>query len=82
MSPTDSVTIQWMDKGDKNRQELHWIRPFGERPSGTLVASVGSLDRMEVGVVDGNARKLFKNELLAVQILLTTTAVDVDTISP
>ena len=81
MSPTDSVTIQWMDNEFENQRELPWIRTYGERPSGTLVAIVGSSDRLEIGVVDGNARELFENELPTVQVRLTTTAEDIDTIS-
>jgi S-adenosylmethionine hydrolase len=82
MRPTDSVTIQWMSKGGENLRELPWIRTYGERPSGTLVAIVGSSDRLEIGIVEGNAKELFENELPTVQVRLTTTTEDIDTISP
>ncbi|MCY3012046.1 MAG: SAM-dependent chlorinase/fluorinase [Planctomycetota bacterium] len=82
MSSADSVTIQWIDKGIENRRKLPWIRTYGERPPGTLVAIVGSSDRMEIGVVGGNAKELFENERPTVQIRLATTEEDVDTILP
>jgi len=82
MSSADSVTIQWIDKGIENRRKLPWIRTYGERPPGTLVAIVGSSDRVEIGVVGGNAKELFENERPTVQIRLATTEEDVDTILP
>jgi S-adenosylmethionine hydrolase len=80
--PSDSVMIQWMNKGGENLRELPWIRSYGERPSGTLVAIAGSSDHLEIGIVEGNAKELFGNELPTVHVRLTTTAEDIDTILP
>lgn len=39
-----------------------------------------AVDRLEIGIVDGNEKERFKNERPTVHVRLTTTASDIDTI--
>ncbi|MFN7333914.1 MAG: hypothetical protein ACK5TC_02535 [bacterium] len=49
-------------------------RRVGRKSAGIAV------DRLEIGIVDGNEKERFKNERPTVHVRLTTTASDIDTI--
>jgi len=63
----------------ENNASLRLRNDSVDRRVGRKSAGI-AVDRLEMGILDGNEKERFKNERLTVHVRLTTTAADIDTI--